>query len=287
MSEKLDRVSTSLRNYYNKRYIKSSDHIYAKHKKKTKDTKAVCSEENKSAIIDNEQKQHKRNFLKNIIISIIFFIIGSFFVQENPSKIFVKMGSEFFSFISSFSNDAWLDFLGNIIGSIVAILGVYITINYERRKSEKDAKDKIKPILIIDEKQNEEANEKNSFNICLSEHKNEGEKILTINYPELVIRNLGYSAMNFRLFLLLNGIMYFPDKSINHIPSNEYVVLKLTLNIPKEQWDKLFKGEKKENKIVVMYSDVKNTLYNEIYDGSLCYEKDKDNPCMIKMKILT
>lgn len=268
-------------------YIKgfrNFDYFFEKYKRRFEDAKFSYTVED---IQECAEKEHKERIIRGLITFARTMLIAVGICSIGfATGIFDKVGTAILSAFTFFSEDAWLGLLGNVIGSAVAILGVYITIRFERKKAEKEDKEKIKPIILFTGRQNEEENQNNTYQIRLSEYGAYAEDKQKVEYSEYVVRNVGYAAINLKIGAVINGVVYAPDKIINYVPANDYIIIKLSLEISKKNYRFLFQSEERQNSFIVMYNDIKGTLYTDTYKGFVSYEKAGEN-YSLKMKITT
>lgn len=255
-----------------------------KYKKKFEKAKFSYSEKD----IENfAKREYKRKFIKGLITFIRTTLITVGICSIGfATNIVDKVGAVILSVFTFFSEDAWLGFLGNVMGSAVAILGVYITIRFERKKTEKEELEKIKPIILFTDRQIEEENQSNTHQIRLYDYKANKEDIQTVEYADYIIRNVGYAAINLKIGAVINGVAFEPDKIINYLPANDYIIIKMSLEISKKQYRSLFQRKEPQNSFIVMYNDIKGNLYTDTYKGFASYEKAGED-YNLKMKITT
>ncbi|MDO4200437.1 MAG: hypothetical protein Q4D57_06800 [Clostridia bacterium] len=264
--------------------FKNFDFFFEKYKRKFEDAKfSYTVEDIQKCAKDEYGKFRNKIYISGFIISLIFVLLGSIGMSTD---VVAKIATILTSFICLFSEDAWLGFFGNVMGSIVAIIGVYITIRFERKKTEKEDKEKIKPIILFTGRQNEEENLNNTYQIRLSEYGAYTEDKQRVEYSEYVIRNVGYAAINLKIGAVINGVVYAPDKIINYIPANDYIIIKMSLEISKKQYKSLFQSKEPQNSFIIMYNDIKGILYTDTYKGFASYEKAGED-YNLKMKITT
>lgn len=264
--------------------FKNFDYFFEKYKRKFEGARFSYTVED---IQECAEKEHKKRIIRGLItFSKTMLIALGICSITFATDIVDKVGAIIISTFTFFSEDAWLGFLGNVMGSAVAILGVYITIRFERKKTEKEDKEKIKPIILFTSRQNEEENLKNTYQIRLSEYGAYTEDKQRVEYSEYVIRNVGYAAINLKIGAVINGVIYAPDKIINYVPANDYIIIKMSLEISKKQYKCLFQSQEPQNSFIVMYNDIKGNLYTDTYKGFASYEKAGED-YSLKMKITT
>lgn len=98
-------------------------------------------------------EEHK----KGLVISAISFL-------TIPCVMALLMQT-FFRNIGGGTDDGWLGFWGGYLGAIIAVIGIYVQINSERKQSEEEAKKQIKLLnqQLSDEKENQYRQERPFF----------------------------------------------------------------------------------------------------------------------------
>ncbi len=99
------------------------------------------------------------------------------------------------------SSDAWLGFFGNIIASVIAMLGIVITISYENKKERKIRRLEVQPILRLqccelnEERQKCESSYSLDFVDVIGDDEDDDEvEEQTLPLPDIRIMNIGLNA---------------------------------------------------------------------------------------------
>ena len=279
------KISLYIKRFFYLKGFKNFDYFFEKYKNRFEEVNATYTI---ADIKECAEREHNKVFRKHIMVSIfIGLLVFSIGGLEISTGVFSGIISAILSIFAMFSKDAWLGFLGDAFGSVIAIVGIYVTIRFERKQREKEHKERIKPIILINTKQNEEESDKNTYNIVLSEYGKLKKEKQSIDYPEFVIRNFGHIGMNLSISVILNGVIYSPNKLMNYIPSNDYVLIKAKLDIPLDRIRDIFKIDKaasqmreykgQKDAIILMYYDVEGNMYKESYESTIIIEDDFGN----------
>ena len=169
---------------------------------------------------------------------IVFFIIKSF------------------AFDTPFSGDAWLGFWGSIIGSVVTILGIALTLSYEKKQSDNTRRLEAQPIITLNALDLDAIHSENESSYHLFVSGGENEDKLHFLFPDIEIQNIGLNfATKIELQFDFNShndvALSYGFNPLTILDTKEIKQITLSLDIPKDKIQKYFSSIfiKKENKI--------------------------------------
>lgn len=98
------------------------------------------------------------------------------------------------------SKDAWLGFIGNVMGAIITILGVIVTIKSERKRDRSQVVQKSRPIVVLSSCHSENGH-KNMYdgmiNINYESFGAKAHSVILISDNEIIAENIGFNfALN-------------------------------------------------------------------------------------------
>lgn len=233
------------------------------------------------AVKDFIKAKGKAVLLIILCISVFLFVIMAL---VKPFDFVFGHITNAFSYISIYfkdvSSDAWLGFWGSVLGSIVTMLGIIITIRFERKKDETARKQQAQPILMLQHrKRDDEQNQndyKSSYHIDFCSLK--GEKLeydmIESQLPDIILRNVGFNAaINIELFFTIDGMKSCSFSGLDYLPSNEFEAIKIVIKLYKQEIEKIFENiqyKKNGNSEIIhayfmnAYTNLKTELHNKI-----------------------
>lgn len=117
---------------------------------------------------------------KAVLLIILYIIVISFVIISliRPMGFLIGQIENAISYINihfrDVRSDAWLGFWGSVFGSVVTMLGIIITIKFERKKDDIARKQHAQPILMLQHRKiNDEQNQsdyKSSYHICCNKY---------------------------------------------------------------------------------------------------------------------
>lgn len=133
------------------------------------------------------RKRHKTKITLIIVCTLLLLVllpplVNLFLTTE------AFLFPSFFGFVNSENIDAWIGFMGALIGGIITLAGVAWTIIDQETKRQEDIKEATKPVLVastcpIEEIKGIKGDEKSRVFECVLEYKNVGKGILF--YPQV------------------------------------------------------------------------------------------------------
>ena len=187
--------------------------------------------------------------------------LAIFLVFQNFSEIsiFVKtLSNKFIKLI--LNNDGLSSFFGSLLGSVVTILGVFITIKFERKSQERMIKENARPILRLfnstDAKKHVQGMHKISF------YSRMGGENYDMQLPEFVLGNVGHTAINIELFMVFNGYGYPCSSIIDCIPINTYSVIKGEIAIAKRDMESIIERVLERSNVKMEIDKIDRTIYD-------------------------
>ena len=141
--------------YFKKRWKAQLDEFNIEHTEK---------EVKQLAVQDFIKAKGKAVLLITLCIAVLMFVIMAL---VEPIDFLFGQIINVFSYMSVYfkdvSSDAWLGFWGSVLGSIVTMLGIIITIRFERKKDETARKQQAQPILMLQQRKKEKEKKQNDY----------------------------------------------------------------------------------------------------------------------------
>ena len=205
-------------------------------------------------------------FVSIILVEPVTFAIGQF----NDAGAYLKVCFQ------DVSSDAWLGFWGSVLGSIVTMLGIIITIRFERKKDETARKQQAQPIIMLqhrrrDDEQNQN-DYKSAYHISFCTYKGSELKYDMIEYqlPDIILRNVGFNAaINIELLFNIDGMKSGSCSGLDYLPPNDFESVKVVAEYYKQEIDKIFTNiqyKKKGNIIHAFFANAYSNIGKEHHD---------------------
>lgn len=192
----------------------------------------------------------KSILLITLCMAILLFVV---MVLVNPLHFLfeqIKNGISYLSvYFKDVSSDAWLDFWGSVFGSMVTMLGIIITIRFERKKDEIARKQQAQPILMLKHRKRDDIQNQNDYkssyhiNFCSMKGEELEYDRIELQLPDIILRNVGFNAaINIELLFFLEGMKSCGSSGLDYLPSNEYEAIKIVVEIYKQEIEKIFEN---------------------------------------------
>lgn len=265
--------------YFKKRWETQLDEFNIEHTEK---------EVKQLAVRDFIKAKGKAVLLITLCIAVLLFVIMALvkpiiFLIGQIKNVFSYMGVYFIDV----SSDAWLGFWGSVLGSIVTMLGIIITIRFERKKDEIARKQQAQPILMLqhrrrDDEQNQ-GDYKSSYHISFCSYKGSELKYDMIEYqlPDIILRNVGFNAaINIEMMFFVDGMKSSSCSGLDYLPPNEYEAIKVVSEYYKQEISKIFTDiqyKKKDGLIHAYFANAYSNLRKEFHDKIEFVARNKGN----------
>ncbi len=265
--------------YFKKRWEAQLDAFSIEHTEK---------EVKQLAVQDFIKAKGKAVLLITMCVAVLLFVFlvlfkPIIFVVGKIKNVFLYIGVYF----KDISSDAWLGFWGSVLGSIVTMLGIIITIRFERKKDEIDRKQQAQPILMLqhrgrDDEQNQ-SDYKSSYNISFCSYKGSELKYDMIEYqlPDIILRNVGFNAaINIEMMFFVDGMKSGSCSGLDYLPPNEYEAIKVVSECYKQEISKIFtdiQHKKKDGLMHAYFAHAYSHIRTELHDQIEFVAKNKGN----------
>lgn len=258
--------------YFKKRWKTQLDEFNIEHTEK---------EVRQLAVQDFIKAKGKAILLITLCVAVLLFVIMAL---VKPINFLFGQIKNVFSYMSVYfkdvSSDAWLGFWGSVLGSVVTMLGIIITIRFERKKDEIARKQQAQPILMLqhrkrDDEQNQN-NYKSSYHIDFCSLKGETLEYnkIELQLPDIILRNVGFNAaINIELLFFIDGMKSCSWSGLDYLPSNKYEAIKIVVELYKQEIEKIFENieYKKSGDAGIIhayfmnaYTNLKTEIHNKI-----------------------
>lgn len=229
---------------------------------------------------------------KAVLLIILYIIVISFVIISliRPMVFLIGQIENAISYINihfrDISSDAWLGFWGSVFGSVVTMLGIIITIKFERKKDDIARKQHAQPILMLQHrKRNDEQNQsdyKSSYHISFCSYNGDVLKydIIQLQIPDIILRNVGFNAaINIDMMFYIEGMKGAGCSGLDYLPSNEYEAIKIVVKFYKQEIKKIFKDiqYKKKDNFNAYFANAYSNLNTEFHDKIEFVAKNKGN----------
>lgn len=209
-------------------------------------------------------------------LTILIFIICVLVKQINNEIYYTNFSQK------KISNDAWLGFLGSILGSVVTMLGIIITIKFERRKEEIGRRKQAQPIIMIQQRKKDKelycGIYKSEYYIYFYPYdrgkNNSGRDKIELQIPDMILRNIGfYAAINIEAMFYIDGMEWITCSALDYLPPNEYEAIRVGIVYYEEDIKRIFRniwykkeGDKETSYayFINVFSDLKEEFYDKI-----------------------
>lgn len=258
--------------YYKKRWETQLDEFNIEHTEK---------EIRQLALQDYFNAKGRLALLITLYIMLILLLIAA---SVKPVSFLIEQMKNSISYVrtnlSEVSSDAWLGFWGSVLGSIVTMLGIIITIRFERKKDELSRKQQAQPILMLQHRKRDDAQTqsdyKSSYDINFCSYKGDelGYDKFELQLPDIILRNVGFNAaINIDLLFEIDGWKSQSGSELDYLPSNEYEAIKTVVEFYKQEIDKIFNNIQYRKKsdagiihayFAIAYSKLKREFHDKI-----------------------
>lgn len=231
------------------------------------------------AVQDFIKAKGKAVLLITLYIAVLLLVIMAL---VKPIDFLLGQIKNAFSYISVYfkdvSSDAWLGFWGSVLGSIVTMLGIIITVIFERKKDEIARKQQAQPILMLQHRKRDDEQNQNDYkssyyiNFCSLKGKELEYDRIESQLPDIILRNVGFNAaINIELLFFLDGMKSCGCSGLDYLPSNEYEAIKIVVEIYKQEIEKIFENiqfkKRRDSGIIHAYfMNAYTNLKTEIHD---------------------
>ena len=228
-------------------------------------------------------EQWGKAFGKALLLILIYIaiVVVLILILKQPFLFLLKQVKKVAPHISAFlkkvTPDSWIGFIGSIIGSIVTMIGLIITIKFERHKDEEERKRQAQPIIILPSPKllcNTDDARIYSMQFCTSIGEKKGYNRITIKTPNIFIKNIGFNvALNSELMFIFDGCISMSLLSYEYIANNEYVHFNIKMEMHEQEIKKHFgeiiyrikDGEKNfHGYLLTAYSNLDKELHEKI-----------------------
>ncbi len=132
-------------------------------------------------------------FIGMIIISIIFFAIywALYLLIFALVELYYQIAK------LNIKSDSWINFSGSLLGGLITMLGVIMTVRYERKRDEKSRLQQAQPILILQDTKDCEANKPGSeynSSCFFSTETISPKNGIQLRVPDIIIENIGHNV---------------------------------------------------------------------------------------------
>lgn len=227
--------------YFKKRWVIQLDEFNIEYTEK---------EVRKLAVQDFIKAKEKAVLLITLFLVVLLFVI---MVLVKPINFLFGQMKIVFSYLRVYfkdvSSDAWLGFWGSVLGSIVTMLGIIITIRFERKKDEIARKKQAQPILMLQHRKRDDEQNQNNYkssyyiDFCSLKGKELEYNIIESQLPDLILRNVGFNAaINIELLFFIDGMKSCGCSGLDYLPSNEYEAIKIVVEMYRQEIEKVFEN---------------------------------------------
>lgn len=265
--------------YFKKRWETELDECNIEHTEK---------EVRQLAVQDFIKAKGKATLLITLCIAVLLLVIMAL---VKPIIFLIGQIINIFSYMSAYfkdvTSDAWLGFWGSVLGSMVTMLGIIITIRFERKKDEIARKQQAQPILMLQHrKRDDEQNQgdyKSSYHISFCSYKGSELKYDIIEYqlPDIILRNVGFNAaINIEIMFFVDGMKSCSCSGLDYLPPNEYEAIKVVSEYYKQEISKIFTDiqyKKKDGFMHAYFANAYSNLRKELHDKIVFVARNKGN----------
>lgn len=180
------------------------------------------------------------------------------------------------------TNDSWLTFFGSVLGGLITMLGVIMTVKYERKRDERNKIEQAQPIIIIHNSKTDDEKKPGKEYACLSYFSNSQTKNtkkddwITLQTPDVLIENIGHNvALEISLGCKILSFDTNMTKRLEKLYPGNIDRIGIFINFDKNELLKDMNYQKNKSDIERLTDSVTITMYNDkIVDYDLAASYD-------------
>lgn len=175
------------------------------------------------------------------IIALASFLILVSLILSIGFVLFLLLRNVYLHFVNITTNvdaNAWIGFVGSLIGGLVTVLGIILTLKHERRRDERNRIKQAEPVIILrpygDNVAEEEKKRYSSCSISfgsLFANYNKESEAIKVDAPPFLIENIGFNiALNIEIDIHAMNISSANYSGIGSIESKENTLYRLNMS---------------------------------------------------------